>query len=57
MKPWIAALLVLLAVPAMAQQYHHDHGTYAGMQRRAVKALSEQQDKLNLASGQRQQVL
>ena len=43
MKPWIAALLVLLAVPAMAQQHQHGHGPYAGMQQRAVKALSEQQ--------------
>jgi Spy/CpxP family protein refolding chaperone len=43
MKPWIAALLVLLAVPAAAQQHQHGHGPYAGMQHRAVKALSEQQ--------------
>jgi hypothetical protein len=42
MKPWIAALLVLLAVPAVAQQHQHGHGPYAGMQQRAVKALSEQ---------------
>jgi hypothetical protein len=36
-------LLALLAVPAVAQQHQHGHGPYAGMQQRAVKALSEQQ--------------
>jgi hypothetical protein len=43
MKPWIAALLVLLAVPAMAQQHQRGHAPYAGLQHRAVKALSEEQ--------------
>jgi parvulin-like peptidyl-prolyl isomerase len=45
MKLWIAALLALLVAPALAQQHMHDHshGPYAGMQQRAVKALSEQQ--------------
>jgi len=43
MKPWIAALLALLVAPALAQQHKHDHGPYAGMQQRSVKALSEQQ--------------
>jgi Spy/CpxP family protein refolding chaperone len=43
MKPWIAALLALLAAPAPAQQHEREHGPYAGMQQRAVKALSEQQ--------------
>jgi hypothetical protein len=32
MKPWIAALLVALAVPAAAQHHQHGHGSYAGMQ-------------------------
>lgn len=41
MKLWIAASLCLLVVPAVAQQ--HQHGHYAGMQQRGVKALSEQQ--------------
>src|SRR5262245_54959729 len=43
MKPWIAALLALLAAPALAQLHKHEHGPYAGMQQRVVKALSEQQ--------------
>jgi hypothetical protein len=43
MKVWIAALLVALAVPAVAQQHQHGHGPYAGLQQRGVKALSEQQ--------------
>ena len=43
MKPWIAALLALLAAPALAQQHKHKHGPYAGMQQRSVKALNEQQ--------------
>lgn len=43
MKLWIAPLLSLLVVPAVAQQHQHGHGPYAGMQQRGVKALSEQQ--------------
>src|SRR5215831_17857772 len=43
MKRWIAALLMLLAAPAVAQQHQDDHGPYAGMQTRSIKALSEQQ--------------
>ena len=43
MKPWIAALLVLLVGPAMAQQHQHRHAPYAGMEQRDIKALSEQE--------------
>jgi hypothetical protein len=43
MKPWIAALVVVLAVPAVAQQHQHGHGPYAGMHERPLKSLSEQQ--------------
>ena len=43
MKLWIAALLGLMAASALAQQHKHDHGPYAGMQQRALKALSEDQ--------------
>lgn len=47
MKLAIAAAVMTLATPAAAQHQHHQpqqHQTpYAGMQQRAVKALSEQQ--------------
>ena len=43
MNLWIAALLTLLIVPAVAQPHQHGHGPYAGMQQRPVKALSEQE--------------
>jgi len=43
MKAWIAALIALLGAPALAQQHKHEHGPYAGLQEREVKALSEQQ--------------
>jgi hypothetical protein len=43
MKLWIAALLTLLVAPALAQQHQHGDGSYAGMQQRVVKALSDQQ--------------
>src|SRR5262245_12308395 len=43
MKAWIAALLIVLAAPAGAQQHQRGHGPYAGMQHRGIKALSEQQ--------------
>jgi hypothetical protein len=52
MKPWIAALLILLAGPAMAQQHQHHHSPYAGMEQREIKALSEQQvDDLRAGRG------
>jgi LTXXQ motif family protein len=43
MKLGIAALLVALAGPAAAQQHQHGPPPYAGLQHRAVKALSDQQ--------------
>jgi hypothetical protein len=43
MKPWIAALLILVAAPAAGQQHQHGHSPYAGMEQRDIKALSEQQ--------------
>jgi hypothetical protein len=39
----IAALMLLLAGAAVAQQHQHGHAPYAGMQQRLVKALSDQQ--------------
>lgn len=38
-----AAVVVLLAVPAVAQEHTHGHSPYAGFQQRNVKALSKQQ--------------
>jgi hypothetical protein len=43
MKLCIAALLILLAAPAVAQQHQHGHSPYADLEQRHVKALSEQQ--------------
>jgi hypothetical protein len=43
MKFWMAALLILLAGPGVAQQHQHGHSPYAGLQQRDVKALSDQQ--------------
>ena len=43
MKFWMAALLILLAGPGVAQQHQHGHSPYAGLQQRGVKALSDQQ--------------
>jgi hypothetical protein len=44
MKGWIAALAVVLAIPAVAQDHkQHGHLPYAGMQQRPLKALGEQQ--------------
>jgi hypothetical protein len=43
MKRWIAALLILLAGPTVAQQHEHGHSPYSGLEHRDVKALSEQQ--------------
>jgi hypothetical protein len=43
MKLWMAALLILLAGPGVAQQHQHGHSPYAGWQQRGVKALSDQQ--------------
>jgi hypothetical protein len=38
-----AAVIVLFAGSALAQDHQHKHSPYAGMQTRAVKALTEQQ--------------
>jgi hypothetical protein len=43
MKPWIAAFLILLAGPAVAQQHQHGQSPYVGLEQRDIKALSEQQ--------------
>jgi len=43
MKPWIAALLILVAAPAIGQQHQHGHLPYAGLEQRDIKALSERQ--------------
>lgn len=45
MKIAIAAVIALLAGPAVAQQHQHQqgHSPYAGAEKRGVKALSEQQ--------------
>jgi hypothetical protein len=43
MKIALAALIVLVAGPAVAQQHQHGQLPYAGLQRRDVKTLSEQQ--------------
>jgi hypothetical protein len=45
MKLAIAALLALLAGPAIAQHHkqHHNHTPYAGLQQRTIKALSDEQ--------------
>ena len=45
MKIAIAAVIALLAGPAVAQQHQHRHGQspYAGAEKRAIKALSDQQ--------------
>ena len=43
MKLAIAALAVLLAGSAVAQQHQHGQSPYAGLQQREVKALSDQQ--------------
>lgn len=45
MKIQAAAVIALLAGPALAQDHQHKHGQspYAGAQSRAVKALSDQQ--------------
>jgi hypothetical protein len=43
MKLWIAALLAMLAAPAVAQPEKHAHSAYAGLEQREIKALSEQQ--------------
>lgn len=43
MKFRMAALLILLAGPGVAQQHQHGHSPYAGLQQRGVKALSDQQ--------------
>jgi hypothetical protein len=43
MRILIAAVIVLFAGSVLAQQHQHNHAPYAGMQARAVKALSDQQ--------------
>ena len=45
MKLAIAALLALLAGPAIAQhhKHHHNQTPYAGLQQRTIKALSDEQ--------------
>jgi hypothetical protein len=43
MKFWMAALLIVLAGPGVAQQHPHGHSPYAGLQQRGVKALTDQQ--------------
>jgi len=45
MKILVAAVIVLFAGSALAQHHQHKHGAspYAGMQNRAVKALTDQQ--------------
>jgi hypothetical protein len=43
MKIGVAAVIVLFAGSALAQDHQHKHAPYAGMQTRAVKALTEQQ--------------
>jgi hypothetical protein len=43
MRILIAAVIVLLAGFVLAQEHQHKHAPYAGMQARAVKALSDQQ--------------
>ena len=43
MRVLIAAVIVLLAGSVLAQEHQHKHAPYAGMQARAVKALSDQQ--------------
>ncbi len=43
MKPWITAVLIALAAPAMAQPHRHDHGAHAGLPQPGLKALSGQQ--------------
>ena len=41
MKLVVAALIVLGAAPAAAQQHqHHGHSPYAGLEARAIKALT-----------------
>ena len=45
MKILVAAVIALFAGAALAQHHQHKHGSspYAGMQSRAVKALTDQQ--------------
>ena len=44
MKLAVAALMILLSSPALAQQHqHHGQSPYVGMEARAIKAISEQQ--------------
>lgn len=43
MKLWIAALVGMLAIPAVAQHHVPGHQPYAGLQRSEIKALNAQQ--------------
>ena len=45
MRPLLCAVILLLVTPVTAQEHRHGqgHSPYAGLQDRAVKALSEQQ--------------
>jgi hypothetical protein len=43
MRVALVALILVLASPAVAQQHQHGHSPYAALQKRDVKALSEQQ--------------
>jgi hypothetical protein len=43
MKILVTTVIALFAGSALAQDQHHKHAPYAGMQTRAVKALSDQQ--------------
>jgi hypothetical protein len=52
MRVLIAAVIVLLAGSVLAQEHQHKHAPYAGLQARAVKALSDQQvDDLRAGRG------
>jgi hypothetical protein len=43
MRILVAAVIALFSGPGLAQHHQHDPAPYAGMQTRAVKALSDQQ--------------
>jgi hypothetical protein len=52
MRVLLAAVIVLLAGSVLAQEHQHKHAPYAGLQARAVKALSDQQiDDLRAGRG------
>ena len=43
MRYLAAALIILLAGPAVGQQHHHEEAPYTGQHQREIKALSQQQ--------------